>query len=107
MGIVHTLPFVYHLQIDASRQQIGIDVFATGSEHMDLLTLSHLAKYSSGSVYYYPTFAPSNTGLRDLSIGSTDRPNNTLVVLFLEANHKFKTELGEMLRRPIGLEVRM
>ncbi len=45
------------MQIEASRQQIGIDMFLFGCEYMDVATLSHASKYSAGSLYYFPNYS--------------------------------------------------
>eukprot|EP00047_Mylnosiga_fluctuans_P023593 m.142096 g.142096 ORF g.142096 m.142096 type:complete len:1257 (-) comp9640_c0_seq5:1530-5300(-) len=42
--------------VDVSRNQIAVDVHACPTGFIDLATLSHLARFSSGQAYYYPNF---------------------------------------------------
>ncbi len=50
--------------IDFSRLQIAVDVFLFAAQYTDLATLSVLAKYSSGSTYYYPSYHAPRDGVK-------------------------------------------
>lgn len=68
--------------VEHSRSQIGIDLFLFGGQYLDVATLGCLSKHSGGSIYYYPNF-------------TAQRREDVI---------KFKTELVELLTRPLGLE---
>ena len=51
------LRLVDFLQIEASRQQIAIDLFLFGVDYMDVATLSHASKYSGGTTYYFADYS--------------------------------------------------
>ncbi|KAJ3167262.1 COPII subunit [Irineochytrium annulatum] len=74
--------FYKTLAVDCSRTQVSMDVFLFGQQYSDVATLSGCAKFTGGSVYYYPGF-------------SAARPEDSI---------KFSKELGHFLSRPIGLE---
>ncbi|XP_038061133.1 protein transport protein Sec24A-like isoform X2 [Patiria miniata] len=48
--------FYKKLSLDFSAQQIACDIFLFSSQYTDVATLAGVAKYSGGSVYYYPGF---------------------------------------------------
>lgn len=48
--------FYKQTSVDASRAQIGIDLFCFSGEYVDLATLSNMPRYSAGTTYYYPGF---------------------------------------------------
>ncbi len=68
--------------MSCSPLQIGIDLFLFGPRYNDVATLSGCSRFTSGSVFYYPSF-------------SGQRPEDA---------NKFMTELGQVLSRAIGLE---
>ncbi|TPX31402.1 hypothetical protein SmJEL517_g05242 [Synchytrium microbalum] len=76
------IPFYKTLAVDCSRAQVSIDLFLFSGQYMDLATLSGCAKYTGGSVYYYPGF-------------NAARSEDAL---------KFAQELSHFMGRPIGLE---
>ena len=49
-------PFYKKMAAECSRQQICVDVFATGTPYADLASLSTLPRYTGGQVYHYPGF---------------------------------------------------
>lgn len=49
-----------HGQVDSSRLQTSVDVFVVAAQYTDLASLSHLARFSGGSVNYYPDFSPAS-----------------------------------------------
>ncbi|KAG7669812.1 hypothetical protein Ndes2437B_g05999 [Nannochloris sp. 'desiccata'] len=55
-------PFYKRFSAEASRFQICVDVFATGSQYQDLPSLGALPKYTGGQLYYYPGFAADKDG---------------------------------------------
>ncbi|XP_017285258.1 protein transport protein Sec24B isoform X2 [Kryptolebias marmoratus] len=58
-GVQHLGPatdFYKKLALDCSGQQIGVDLFLLSSQYADLASLACIAKYSAGSVFYYPSF---------------------------------------------------
>uniref|UniRef100_A0A1A8J987 SEC24 family, member B n=1 Tax=Nothobranchius kuhntae TaxID=321403 RepID=A0A1A8J987_NOTKU len=58
-GVQHLGPatdFYKKLALDCSGQQIGVDFFLLSSQYSDLASLACISKYSSGSVFYYPSF---------------------------------------------------
>lgn len=69
--------------IDFSRLQIAVDVFQFSNQFADVATLSILAKYSSGSCYYYPGFYAPRDG------------------------QKFHSDLTHLLTRATGFEAVM
>ncbi len=50
-------PFYKRYSAEASRFQICVDVFASGSQYQDLPSLGALPKYTGGQLYYYPGFS--------------------------------------------------
>ena len=69
-------------QIEASRQQIAIDLFLFGTDYLDVSTLAHASKYSGGTAYYFADYsALSSQGcfkarqviVRSHDLGSTRR----------------------------------
>ncbi|KAL3899312.1 MAG: hypothetical protein SGCHY_002135 [Lobulomycetales sp.] len=74
--------FYKSLAVDCSRAQVCIDMFMFNGQYADVATLSGCAKYTGGSVYYYPQF-------------SADRDADV---------QKFSSELSHFLGRGIGLE---
>ena len=98
------VPFYKALAVDSSRAQVSIDLFLFSGQYVDIATLSKsvysrsallllyfdtsfvnvggCAKYTGGSVYYYPNFNASKT----------------------EDALKFTQEFSHFLARPIGLE---
>jgi protein transport protein SEC24 len=55
-------PFYKRFSAEASRFQICVDVFATGSQYQDLPSLGALPKYTGGQLYYYPGFSADKDG---------------------------------------------
>ncbi|XP_048826260.1 protein transport protein Sec24B isoform X5 [Brienomyrus brachyistius] len=58
-GVQHLGPatdFYKKLALDCSGQQIAVDLFLLTSQYSDLASLACVAKYSAGSIYYYPSF---------------------------------------------------
>ncbi|KAJ3222906.1 COPII subunit [Clydaea vesicula] len=74
--------FYKSLAVDCSRSQVCIDIFLFNSQYADVATLSGCAKYTGGSVFYYPNF-------------NAERTEDTL---------KFSNEFSHFLGKPIGLE---
>lgn len=63
-GLVAGTDFYKQFSVDASRAQIGIDMFLFNGLYSDLSALSEAAKFSSGTCYYYPMFnANTNPGM--------------------------------------------
>ncbi|KAI8854513.1 hypothetical protein BC829DRAFT_424511 [Chytridium lagenaria] len=77
-----SIAFYKNLAVDCSRSQVSIDVFFFNSHYADVATLGGCAKFTGGSLYYYPNF---NAG----------RPEDVL---------KVSKEIHHFLARPIGLE---
>jgi len=50
--------------IDFSRLQIAVDVFLFSNQFTDVATLAVLAKYTSGSTFFYPAFFANRDGQR-------------------------------------------
>ena len=48
--------FYKKLALDCSGQQIAVDVFALGSQYLDLATLSGISKFSGGQVQHFPGY---------------------------------------------------
>ncbi|KAJ3327752.1 COPII subunit, partial [Blyttiomyces sp. JEL0837] len=74
--------FYKSFAVDSSRSQISLDMFLFAAQYADVATLSGCAKYTGGSVYYYPSFSAGRQ----------------------EDVQKFSTEFSHFLSRPIGLE---
>ncbi|KAF4092381.1 hypothetical protein AMELA_G00020390 [Ameiurus melas] len=58
-GVQHLGPatdFYKKLALDCSGQQIGVDLFLLSSQYADLASLACMAKFSAGSIFYYPAF---------------------------------------------------
>ncbi|KAI8929919.1 hypothetical protein BC831DRAFT_441595 [Entophlyctis helioformis] len=79
------IPFYKAFAVDCSPMQVSMDVFAFNGQYADIATLSGCAKFTGGSVHYYPGFTASRT----------------------EDAIKFANELGHLLSRPLGLEAVM
>ncbi|KAJ3278706.1 COPII subunit [Borealophlyctis nickersoniae] len=77
--------FYKNLAVTCSPTQVSIDVFLFSPQYADVATLSGCAKFTGGSVYYYPNF-------------NAARPEDAM---------KFANELSHFLSRPIGLEAVM
>jgi len=65
----HTLrnpedPFWKKLAAECSRVQIGVDLFSFAPAYSDLASLSTLAKYTGGQVYYFPSFGAQRDGVK-------------------------------------------
>lgn len=45
--------------MECNRAQVSVDVFALGSQNMDLASLISIPRYTCGSVYHYPSFLAS------------------------------------------------
>jgi protein transport protein SEC24 len=58
------IDFYKNLAVDCSKQQICIDVWATGAQYQDLASIGQLAKHTTGSVYHYPAFSDVSGGER-------------------------------------------
>ncbi|KAJ3038754.1 COPII subunit [Rhizophlyctis rosea] len=78
-------PFYKNLAVTCSPTQVSIDVFLFSAQYADVATLSGCAKFTGGSVYFYPNF-------------NAARPDDAL---------KFANEFSHFLSRPIGLEAVM
>lgn len=75
--------FYKKLALDCSAQQVAVDVFFMNGQYADIASVSCIAKYSAGSVQYYPSFhTAKNPGMSD----------------------KFETDLRRYLTRKIGFE---
>ncbi|XP_010639905.1 protein transport protein Sec24B, partial [Fukomys damarensis] len=48
--------FYKKLALDCSGQQTAVDLFLLSSQYSDLASLACMSKYSSGCIYYYPSF---------------------------------------------------
>ena len=48
--------FYKKLALDCSGQQIAVDLFAMGSQYIDVATLSGISKFSGGQVQYFPGY---------------------------------------------------
>uniref|UniRef100_A0A915CY19 Uncharacterized protein n=1 Tax=Ditylenchus dipsaci TaxID=166011 RepID=A0A915CY19_9BILA len=48
--------FYKRLALECTGKQIGVDLFVMGERHVDISTLSEVAKFSSGSVYHFPGY---------------------------------------------------
>uniref|UniRef100_A0A8C4X909 SEC24 homolog A, COPII coat complex component n=1 Tax=Erpetoichthys calabaricus TaxID=27687 RepID=A0A8C4X909_ERPCA len=48
--------FYKKLALDCSGQQIAVDLFVLSGQYCDLASLACISRYSSGSVYYYPSY---------------------------------------------------
>ncbi|KAJ3208910.1 COPII subunit [Dinochytrium kinnereticum] len=77
-----SIAFYKNLAVDCSRSQVSIDVFFFNSHYADVATLSGCAKFTGGSVFYYPNFTSARQ----------------------EDVVKVSKELQHFLSRPIGLE---
>ncbi|KAJ3118535.1 COPII subunit [Phlyctochytrium bullatum] len=77
-----SIAFYKNLAVDCSRSQVSIDVFFFNSNYADVATLSGCAKFTGGSVFYYPNF---------------NAQRNEDVI-------KVTKEMQHFLSRPIGLE---
>ncbi|KAI8824176.1 uncharacterized protein EV422DRAFT_493298 [Fimicolochytrium jonesii] len=78
-------PFYKNMAVACSPSQVSIDVFLFSSQYADVATLSGCAKFTGGSVYFYPGFNASRS----------------------EDAMKFAHEFSHFLSRPIGLEAVM
>ncbi|KAJ3107060.1 COPII subunit [Phlyctochytrium planicorne] len=76
------IAFYKNLAVDCSRSQVSIDVFLFNHQYIDVATLSGCAKFTGGSVFYYPQF-------------NSNRQEDVT---------KFSKEMQHFLSRPIGLE---
>ena len=74
--------FYKTLAVDCSRSQVCIDLFLFNSQYIDVATLVGCAKFTGGSVFYYPQF---NAEIHEDTI-------------------KFATEFSTFLGRSFGLE---
>ncbi|XP_068187551.1 protein transport protein Sec24A isoform X2 [Antennarius striatus] len=57
--IQHLAPatdFYKKLALDCSGQQVAVDLFLLSSQYCDLASLGCISRYSSGSIYYYPSY---------------------------------------------------
>lgn len=52
------------LAAECSRVQIGVDLFSFAPAYSDLASLSTLAKYTGGQVYYFPSFGAQRDGVK-------------------------------------------
>ncbi|KAJ3188766.1 COPII subunit [Gaertneriomyces sp. JEL0708] len=77
--------FYKNLAVACSPTQVSMDLFLMGGEYVDVATLSGCAKFTGGSVYYYPSFTAARS----------------------EDALKFAHEFSHFLSRPIGLEAVM
>ncbi|KND02225.1 uncharacterized protein SPPG_02707 [Spizellomyces punctatus DAOM BR117] len=77
--------FYKNLAVSCSPTQVSIDVFLFSAQYADIATLSGCAKFTGGSVYYYPAFNAARS----------------------EDAMKFAHEFSHFLSRPIGLEAVM
>ncbi|KAI8911333.1 Sec23/Sec24 trunk domain-containing protein, partial [Powellomyces hirtus] len=77
--------FYKNMAVSCSPTQVSMDVFLFSSQYADVATLSGCAKFTGGSVYYYPGF---NAGRSEDAM-------------------KFAHEFSHFLSRPIGLEAVM
>ncbi|KAJ3127695.1 COPII subunit [Nowakowskiella sp. JEL0407] len=77
-----SIHFYKNMAVDFSRSQMSVDIFLFNSLYSDIATQSGLAKFTGGTVYYYPGFNASRQ----------------------EDAEKFSTEFSHFLSRPIGLE---
>jgi protein transport protein SEC24 len=74
--------FYKKFAVDASRAQIGCDLFIFNDTYCDLASLSQAAKFGAGMVFYYPGFKNSVPSMAE----------------------KIKKDLGHYLTKPTGLE---
>eukprot|EP00040_Diaphanoeca_grandis_P034644 m.215931 g.215931 ORF g.215931 m.215931 type:complete len:998 (-) comp33197_c0_seq1:96-3089(-) len=74
--------FYKQFSVDASRAQIGIDLFTFPAGFIDLATLGQIAKFGAGMSYHYPSFHKRN----------------------VEQRKKAEKEIAHYLTRPLGLE---
>lgn len=74
--------FYKKLALECSESQIAVDLFNLSTTYSDLASVSPIAKYSAGSVYYY-----------------SNEPNNPTSALA-----RFDSDFRHYLTRPIGLE---
>ncbi|KAJ3014838.1 COPII subunit [Thoreauomyces humboldtii] len=77
--------FYKNMAVSCSPTQVSIDVFLFSPQYADVATLSGCAKFTGGSVYYYPHFNAARS----------------------EDAMKFAHEFSHFLSRPIGLEAVM
>lgn len=78
--------FYKKLALDCSGQQIAVDLFALSGQYSDLASLVCISRYSSGCIYYYPSYH------------HTHNPTQVL---------KFQKDLKRYLTRKIGFEAVM
>ncbi|KAJ3270457.1 COPII subunit [Terramyces sp. JEL0728] len=76
------ITFYKTFAVDCSGAQISLDIFLFNEKYADVATLSGLAKFTGGGVYYYQGFNASKG----------------------EDAMKFAYELSHVLTRPLGLE---
>ncbi|CAF1088386.1 unnamed protein product [Adineta steineri] len=81
-----TSDYYKKLSLDYASLQIACDLFLLNSHHIDLATLSCIAKYSGGEVKYYPGFH------------SVQKPHEV---------ERFENDLRRYLQRKIGFEAVM
>ncbi|XP_043554013.1 protein transport protein Sec24B-like isoform X3 [Chiloscyllium plagiosum] len=58
-GVQHLAPatdFYKKFALDCSGQQVAVDLFLLSGQYSDMASLACMAKYSAGSVFYYPSF---------------------------------------------------
>ncbi|XP_037125072.1 protein transport protein Sec24A isoform X1 [Syngnathus acus] len=48
--------FYKKLALDCSGQQVAVDLFLLSSQYCDLASLGCVARYSAGSIYYFPSY---------------------------------------------------
>ncbi|CAF1303782.1 unnamed protein product [Adineta ricciae] len=84
--IAPTSDYYKKLSLDYASLQIACDLFLLNSHHIDLATLSCIAKYSGGEVKYYPGFH------------SVQKPHEV---------ERFENDLRRYLQRKIGFEAVM
>ncbi|KAL5035514.1 COPII subunit [Batrachochytrium dendrobatidis] len=77
--------FYKSLAVDCSPMQVSIDLFLFNPQYADVATLGGCAKFTGGSIHYYPRFSANR----------------------YEDSIKFASELGHLLTRPIGFEAVM
>ncbi|KAH6575488.1 hypothetical protein BASA60_005012 [Batrachochytrium salamandrivorans] len=83
--LLPSIGFYKSFAVDCSPMQVSIDMFLFNPQYADVATLGGCAKFTGGSIHYYPRFSSSR----------------------YEDAIKFASELGHLLSRPVGFEAVM
>lgn len=89
--------FYKDLAVEFSKDQICVDFFLLPSQFIDIASLSPLARFTGGRVFYYPGFKPTNEGWVELLTADLSH--------FLESKHSLESVLRVRPSKGLNIQV--